>query len=373
MTSKGSLIARVAVYSYELTYVHGEYVMSGNRVITSLQSTVVEVTTRDGATGFGEVCPLGPTYLPGFARGAQAALQQVVPALVGLDVTNMAVINDAMDGVLRGHGYAKSAADIACWDAFGRITGLPLATLLGGRRQASFPLYIAVPLGPPADMAAYVQARRVEGLHRFQLKIGGAPGLDAARAQAVVDVTDDEDVVIADANGGWRMQDAVVAARLLEGMPRLYLEQPCATLEECLIVRQRTNLPMILDEVITDVATLLRAYQAGGMEAINLKVSRVGGLTIARQMRDLADTLGLRVTIEDTWGGDLTTAAISHLAASTRADTLFTCSFMNDWTNEHVAAYQPRSHEGRGSAPSSPGLGVEVDAALLGTPLVTIT
>lgn len=369
--SNGSVIARVAVYSYELTYVHGEYVMSGDRVVTSLQSTVVQVTTRDGVEGYGEVCPLGPTYLPGFAQGAQAALREVIPGMVGLDVTNLAAVNDAMDGLLRGHGYAKSAADIACWDAFGRTAGLPLATLLGGRRQETFPLYIAVPLGPPEQMAAYVQDRRAEGLHRFQLKVGGTPAVDAARAQAVVDVTDDEDVLIADANGAWRLQDGLVAARLLEGLPRLYLEQPCATLEECLLLRQRTDMPMILDEVITDIPTLLRAYSAGGMEAINLKVSKVGGLSKARQIRDLADTLGLRLTIEDTWGGDLTTAAISHLAASTRADTLFTCSFMNDWTNEHVAGYQPRSIGGHGSAPEGPGLGVEVDVSLLGQAVAT--
>jgi L-alanine-DL-glutamate epimerase-like enolase superfamily enzyme len=372
MSLGGSLIARVVVYGYELTYVHGEYVMSGGRVVTSLQSTVVAVTTHDGVTGYGEVCPLGTTYLPGFSEGAQAALRQVVPALIGVDSTNLGAINDAMDAALCGHGYAKSAADIACWDVLGRTAGLPLATLLGGRRQDSFPLYIAVPLGAPEEMADYVRQRRAEGLHRFQLKIGGTPTLDAARTRAVVEVTDDEDIVIADANAGWRLQDGLVAARLLEGMPRVYLEQPCATLEECLLVRQRTDMPMVLDEVITDVPTLMRAYQAGGMEAINIKVSRVGGLTKARLMRDLADNLGLRVTIEDTWGGDLTTAAVSHLAASTSPNTLFTCSFMNDWTGEHVAGYQPRSRDGCGSAPESPGLGVEVDVSRLGEPLFTV-
>ena len=85
-------------------------------------------------------------------------------------------------------------------------------------------------------------------------------------------------------------------------------------------------------------------------------------------MRDLAVSLGLRVTIEDTWGGDIVTTAVSHLAASTPADNLFTVSFMNDWTNEHIAGHQPRSQAGIGSAPSGVGLGVEVDLAMLGAP-----
>jgi L-alanine-DL-glutamate epimerase-like enolase superfamily enzyme len=175
--------------------------------------------------------------------------------------------------------------------------------------------------------------------------------------------------VVADANGGWRLQDAVIAARALEGLDRVLFEQPCPTLEECLVVRERTTLPMVLDEVITDVQALIRAY--GAMEGINLKLGRVGGLTKARLIRDLGTELGLRFTIEDSWGGDVTTAAVSHLAASTKPEQLLMASFMNDWTLDHVAGYAPRSHRGRGAAPTGAGLGIEVDAASLGTPLFT--
>ena len=362
-------IAAVDVFSYRLTYVHGTYVMSGGREITELDSTVVRVTTADGVEGFGEVCPLGPAYLPGHAAGAVAALAEIAPAVVGLDVASSSAVNRAMDRALSGHAYAKSPLDIACWDAFGRTVGLPVAVLLGGILQERFPLYMAVPLGSAEEMTAYVRARRSEGIHRFQLKVGADPYEDAERTRQVLEATGPEDVIVADANGGWRLQDAVVAARLLDGFERVFLEQPCATLEECLIVRERTTLPMVLDEVITDVASLLRAYQAGAMEAINLKISKVGGLTRARQMRDLAHTLGLRLTIEDTWGGDVTTAAISQLAAATAPETLFTVSFMNDWTMEHIAGYRPRSEAGFGSAPTEPGLGVAVDASLLGKPV----
>ena len=370
MSLTGSTIERVAVYSYELTYVHGTYMMSGNRAITTLDSTVVEITTRDGVRGYGEVCPLGPTYLPAFAGGAPAALRQVVPWLTGLDVRDISAVGAVMDSALLGHGYAKSAVDIACWDALGRTCGLPVTSLLGGRRQESFPLYIAVPLGTPQEMVSYVEARAAEGLHNFQLKIGDNPAADARRTAAVVAATGDDDVIVADANGGWRLQEAVMAARLLEDLPRVFLEQPCRSLEECLVVRQRTTLPMVLDEVINDVPSLLRAHQAGAMEAINLKISTVGGLSTAKLIRDLCDTLGLKVTLEDTWGGDLTAAATAHLAASTPPEALFTCSFMNDWTVEHVAGHQQRSRDGYGQAPAGPGLGVEVDPAMLGRPLV---
>jgi L-alanine-DL-glutamate epimerase-like enolase superfamily enzyme len=221
-------------------------------------------------------------------------------------------------------------------------------------------------------MAEYVVARRAEGIHRFQLKVGGDPYADGARVESVLAVTDQADIVIADANGGWTLQEAMVAARLLDPLPRVYLEQPCRSLEECLYVRRHTSLPMILDEVITDVHSLLRAFDAGGMEAINLKISKVGGLTKARLIRDLAEALGVRLTIEDTWGGDLVTAAISHLAGSTRPEALFTVSFMNDWVQEHIAGHQPRSLGGHGFTPDGPGLGVEPDFTYLGEPLFSL-
>jgi len=129
---------------------------------------------------------------------------------------------------------------------------------------------------------------------------------------------------------------------------------------------------MVLDEVITDVPSFLRAAGAGGMEAINLKIAKVGGLTRAKQIRDLAQTLGIRVTVEDMWGGDIVTAAVSHLAGSTRPEMLFTTSFMNDWVREHVAGYAPRSQAGFGVTPDAPGLGIEVDAGALGKPLLSV-
>jgi cis-L-3-hydroxyproline dehydratase len=365
-------ITAVDVFGYELRYRHGTYVMSGGRAIEALPSTVVRIRTDEGVEGFGETCPLGPAYLPAFGEGATAALRELLPALVGLDPRNLAVVNEAMDRGLRGHDYAKSAVDVACWDVLGKATGQSVATLLGGLRQESYPLYIAVPLGPAEAMVEHVRERIAEGIHRFQLKLGADPREDAARVAAVVAATGDDEIVIADANGGYRLQDAVVAARLLEGMPRTFYEQPCASLEECLYVRRLTTLPMILDESITDVHSLLRAWSANAMEAINLKVSKVGGLTKAKRIRDLADELGLRLTIEDTWGGDIVTAAVSHLAGSTSPGALFTVSFMNDWTLEHVAGYQPRSERGIGRTPTGPGLGVEVDLELLGEPLFTV-
>src|SRR3954468_5657839 len=282
-------IAAVEIYGYDVRYAHGEYVMSGGRSVASLPSTLVRVVADTGVAGWGETCPLGATYLEAFAGGARAALRELAPALLGVDPRNLGAVWDRLDGALRGHAYAKAAVDIACWDLLGHALDVPAATLLGGVRSPDFPLYVAIPLGSAESMVEHVRARRAEGIRHFQLKLGADPREDAARVRAVLE--EDLDVVIADANGGWRLQDAVIAARALEGLDRVLFEQPCPTLKECLIVRERTTLPMVLDEVITDVASLIRAY--GAMEGVNLKLGRVGGLTKARMLRDLGQELGI--------------------------------------------------------------------------------
>ena len=364
-------IASVEVYQYQLGYRYGNYVMSGGRVVTTLPSTVVRLIGDDGTDGWAETCPLGSTYLNAHAEGALAALQLLGPAVLGVDPTNLAAIRVAMDAALMGHNYAKSPIDIACWDLFGKAVGRPVVDLLGGRVNHELPMYKAVPLADVAAMVDFVLEQRAGGIHRFQLKVGADPRQDAARCLAVLEATHEGDTILADANGGWRRQDALVAARLMEGADRLYLEQPCPTLAECLLVRQNTNLPMILDEVITDVNALVDAAHAGGMEAITLKLNRVGGLTPAKLMRDTAVALGIRLTIEDSWGGDLMSAAVSHIGASTPAHALFAVSFMNDWTDNHLAGYTPRSVNGIGRAPETPGLGITVDRSVLGAPVLS--
>jgi L-alanine-DL-glutamate epimerase-like enolase superfamily enzyme len=364
-------IIGLEVYEHVLTYAHGSYAMSGGRVASQEASTIVRVRTSEGIDGWGEACPLGGTYLPSFTGGVRAALKELGPAVLGLDPREIGVVGARMAATLMGFEGAKSAIDVACWDILGKAVGLPVSTLLGGVLQADFPLYEAVPLGPPEQMAEYVTMRREAGITCFQVKVGNRPADDVARARAAVEAGGDSRL-ICDANGGWRLTDAVIAVTAMADLP-VYIEQPCRTLQDSGRVRAVTNLPLVADESVLDAASLVAAKEIGHAGSANLKIGRLGGLSAARHMRDLAVRLGMTVTLEDTWGGDIATAAVSHLAATTAADDMLSTSFFNDWTLEHVAPdAHPVSRHGRGSAPTTPGLGVEVDVTLLGKPLFSI-
>jgi len=360
-------ITRVEVFDYRLRYQHGNYVMSGGRAATHQTGTLVRVATSGGVDGWGEITPLGRTYLPTYAGSIRAALQTLSEALLGHDPTNIGRISRVMDTTLMGQGYAKSPLEMACWDIFGKAVGRPLVDLIGGRLNDDFPLYEAVPLGTPEEMASFVRARGAAGISRFQLKVGNDPADDVARVEAARAAAPDGATIVADSNGGWQLWQARRAIRGMEHLDVL-VEQPCRETAECALAHRGSTLPMVLDESVVTVADLIAARDAGAL-AVNLKLSRVGGLARTVQLRDLAQDLGLSVSVEDMWGGDIITAAVSHVAASTSPDHLMNVSFFNDWTDGHVAGYEPRSAMGRGRAPAAPGLGIEVDAAQLGPPI----
>ena len=114
-------------------------------------------------------------------------------------------------------------------------------------------------------------------------------------------------------------------------------------------------------------AFVTRARYSAGAGGINLKPRRVGGLTKARALRDAAQGLRMTFTVDDTWGGALTTAQNAQLAASCSAETLTAATCFADWIEPLVSTVPPRKVPGRGVASSSPGLGVSVDVDMLGS------
>ena len=298
-------------------------------------------------------------------------MREIGPLLLGQDPRQINVINNLMDSALSGHNYIKSPFDIACWDILGQAAGLPIHTLLGGCFVESFPLYRAISQGSSREMADDVVRFRDEGYRRFQLKVGDDPDKDIKRINAVLKVIQQGDILVADANTGWLMHKALRVVNALEGED-LYIEQPCATIEECLAVREHTNLPMVLDEVIKGIDSLMSAYNKRAMDVVNLKISRLGGLTRTKQMRDLCESLGIAMTIEDSWGGDITTAAIAHLVGSTQPEFYFTSTDFNSYNDVHLAEDAPMRKEGKLEVPSGPGLGIHVDEKKLGKPVLTL-
>jgi len=144
------------------------------------------------------------------------------------------------------------------------------------------------------------------------------------------------------------------------------------TYEECLSIRRQTDHPFVLDEVIDGIDVLVRGKADLAMDVVNIKISKFGGLTKARQARDLCVSLGIAMTIEDSWGGDITTAAIAHLAHSTPTEFLFTSTDFNSYVTVSTADGAPQRFVGRMAASSRPGLGITPNMDVLGKPVLVV-
>jgi L-alanine-DL-glutamate epimerase-like enolase superfamily enzyme len=364
-------IRRIFAHRIELPLHEGSYKWSGGKSVSVFDSTIVGVETDSGLTGYGEVCPLGPFYLPAYAEGVRAGLRELGPHLLGFNPLQLQVINHRMDAALKGHPYVKSGIDIACWDLLGKACNLPVCELLGGRFGDAVRLYRAISQEAPEVMAEKVAGYRAQGYSRFQLKVGGDPDTDIERIHAVRALLPPTDRLVADANTGWTQHEAVRVVRAVKNLD-VYIEQPCLNYEECLAVRRLTDHPFVLDENIDGLDMLLRAKADLAMDVVNLKISKLGGLTKTRQVRDLCVSMGIAMTLEDSWGGDITTAAIAHLAHSTPESFRFTSTDFNSYVTVSNASGAPQRNNGWLSAPTTPGLGTTPRFDLLGPPLVDI-
>jgi L-alanine-DL-glutamate epimerase-like enolase superfamily enzyme len=365
-------IVRIFAHQVSLPLVEGCYKWSGGKSVSVFDSTIVGVETDTGIIGYGEVCPLGPFYLPAYADGVRAGLKELAPHLIGYDPRQLSLLNHRMDAALKGHPYVKSGIDIACWDILGKATGLPVCVLMGGRFGESVRLYRAISQESAEEMARKVAGYRAEGYTRFQLKVGGDPDEDIERIHSVRAMLTPRDRLVADANTGWTQHEAVRVVRAVRDVD-VYIEQPCLTYEECLAVRRQTDHPFVLDENVDSLEMLLRAKSDLAMDVVNLKISKLGGLTKTRQVRDLCVSMGIAMTLEDSWGGDITTAAIAHLAHSTPEEFRFTSTDFNSYVTVSTAAGAPLRQAGYMSASTDAGLGIVPRADVIGSRVVDVS
>ncbi len=358
-------ITRITLWHVPLTS-HETYYMADGKTCDTVESVVLRIDTDTGLSGWGEVCPI-PHYLPAYARGVAPAVRELAPVLLGADPIGPEAVMTKLDAHLQGHRYAKSAIDIALWDLTAQAANLPLYALLGGRQMADMPLYHSITCVAPDEMAQMAKQAYATGMRQFQVKLGASGDwqTDVERLTKVREAVGAGPLVYGDWNCG---ASKLMATRVGRAVAHLdvMLEQPCATIEDCTAVGRATGLPMKQDETAHDTASLLKAYKHGCMDAVALKLSKFGGLTPTRRARDLCIHLGAQMCIEDTWGSDVTTAALLHLAASTPASGLMNTCDLSGYVAPRLDPNGPVRANGRIAPPTGVGLGVSPDADALG-------
>ncbi|MEL7013790.1 MAG: mandelate racemase/muconate lactonizing enzyme family protein, partial [Pseudomonadota bacterium] len=228
-------IKAIHLYQLDLPVVDGPYSMARAQVF-SLTTTLVRLTSDTGLEGWGETCPVGPTYAEAHAGGALAALIELGEALIGTPVLPLAV-HRKMDDHLNGHNYAKAALDIAVHDLLGKSTGQRVADLLGGAVTERVPSYYASGVGEPDDIAQLADEKAREGYPRMQIKVGGREvETDIEVIRKVWERVGNRMRLAVDGNRGWTTRDALRVSRECSDIPFI-MEQPCNSVQELRQIR----------------------------------------------------------------------------------------------------------------------------------------
>jgi L-alanine-DL-glutamate epimerase-like enolase superfamily enzyme len=365
-------IDRIRAFRVLQPFVDGPYRMSKGRVADAFDSLIVEIRA-DGVSGWGEMAPLGTFYSAAFAGGAEAGVKEIAPHLIGRDPRALAQIGRLMDTVFKGHPYIKSALDMALNDLAARASGIALVTMLGGREDAWVDLYRVVTHGEPVVMAQNAAHYVGAGYRRLQVKVGGDVGEDIERVRAVAGAVPRGTVLFCDANAGWTVFQARQFADQTRDIDYVF-EQPCMTIDDTLSLRRSCDKPLVLDESVRTLDDLLHIHRTGAADGVTLKISRLGGVSRTRQLRDLAVDLGLMVTVEDTGGAEIDTAAMAHLSLSTPAERRIHAIAFHEWVTVRTARNAPPVENGaRMGLPDGLGLGIDVDPDLLGRPILDLS
>jgi L-alanine-DL-glutamate epimerase-like enolase superfamily enzyme len=366
-------ISELHVFQKNLPVVGGPYSWS-NSVLESVDTTILKIVSDTGLVGWGETAPLGAAYQPQHALGARAAMSEMGKELVGESLMAPLLLRRRMDELLNGHNYAKAAIDIAVMDLRAKYYGLRVCDLLGGAATHKVPAYFATGIGDPDEIARLAVDKVSQGYSRIQIKSGGRDlSIDIAVVHKVWEAVGDRAQIVVDANRAMTASEALRLSLSCSKLP-IVLEQPCNTMEEINSIRSQISHPIYLDENTESPTDVLRAIALGVCDGFGLKITRLGGLNAFATVRDICAMRSMPHTCEDTWGGDITAAAILHAAVTVTPRLLEAVWIPDNYIEEH---YDPINGiqviSGQVELPKGDGLGITPDESQFGSPVFSFS
>jgi L-alanine-DL-glutamate epimerase-like enolase superfamily enzyme len=360
-------ITKISIFHVDLPLEHPYWLSAGRLKFEVLDATLVKIETDEGLTGWGEGTPWGHTYVPAHGPGIRAGIATMTPFILGLDPRRLLDVERAMDLALPGHLYAKSPIDMACWDIAGQAAGLPIADLMGGGSRTPRPIASSVGAKTIADTRSVMERYRQRGYIAHSVKIGGDVAADIASIEDVEANRRPDEIILYDVNRGWTRQQALRVLSATEHL-NIMVEQPGETLDDIAAIAGKHATPVSVDESLMTLQDAARIAQDGVAEIFGIKLNRVGGLTKAARMRDIALAHGIDMFVMATGGSVLADAEALHLAATipdANCHAVWACQDM--LTIDIAGGRGPRNINGHLHLPEAPGLGVHPDEDALGS------
>lgn len=362
-------ITKISVYQKDLPLEFPYWLSGGRLKFEVLDATFVKIETDAGIVGWGEGTPWGHTYVPAHGPGIRAGIETMAQFVMGLDPRRMLDVERAMDLALPGHLYAKSPIDMACWDIAGKAADMTIADLMGGGSRTPRPIASSVGAKTVEETREVMERYRSRGYVAHSVKIGGDVERDIARVRDVESIRKPGEIVLYDVNRGWTRQQALRVMSAVEDLNVMF-EQPGETLDDIAAICGKHASPVSVDESLVTLQDAARIARDGLAEIFGIKLNRVGGLTKAARMRDIALAHGIDMFVMATGGSVLADTEALHLAATIPDHNCHAVWACQDMLTVDVANGKgPRNDNGHLKLPEEPGLGVAPDENILGDPV----
>ena len=329
---------------------------------------IIKIETNEGVTGYGEA-----TAVHFFWGETQGSMKDVAenllsPALIGEDPTNIIALIDRMNSVIVGNPFAKAAVEMALWDIKGKALNTPVYNLLGGSRRTSIPMCHAVSYGSLDEMVKKAEEHIDQGYETLKIYCGKeTPQADLERVRAIRNAVGDNINLYIEINQRWNLKTALSALPVLEELNIQFMEQPLPSSsgKEMKIFRERSPIPIALDESVFSAEDIVMAKEEGLSDIVIIYVLKAGGIYNAKKALDIAETVKM-----DAYMGSFNELGISSIAsahvATTIVDLPYPCYLVGPTLYEEDIIKEPLDiRDGMLHLTDKPGFGITVDEGQL--------
>ncbi|MFE6975115.1 mandelate racemase/muconate lactonizing enzyme family protein [Streptomyces sp. NPDC057682] len=333
-------------------------------------ATLVKVHAEDGSVGVGECYGL-----PSPEVTATVVATVLAPLLTGQDALATTAVwerlykGQAAGGHNRGfYLEALAGIDLALWDLRGKAAGLPAHRLLGGPLRERIDCY-ASPVAlhaDPADSARQALGFTEDGFRALKVKIGRGERTDRAHLTAVREAVGDDVEILTDVNCAYDLDEATRVGGVLRELGISWYEEPLqvddlANLGE---LRRRTGLTVVNGETHFTRFDLRDSLLHRAVDVFMPNVARCGGLTEAIRLAALASAFHVDIAPHGVGSGVSLCAALQLCAATPNLRT-YEYNRLPNPIRERILVHPPEFRDGALTVPQGPGLGAEIDEAVV--------
>ncbi len=346
---------------YKLSKVYG--------TLTHADAVIVKVSTDSKIVGWGEADPKAPFTKDTPASVIESIRDHLAPLLIHQDPTQIAKLEAKLDQEGKGSLMARGAINMALFDILGKVYQAPAHTFLGGCVHDRLPLLGPIGSGSPSEDADAIDDLILSGYRTVMIKMGALPIADEiARMRAAVGRFGDRITLIADANQGWRVDEAIAFIRGVRGCEPDLLEQPIGRdrIEDLKQLRRLASCPISVDESLVTIQEADALMRAEAAQVFSIKVSKNGGLTKSRMIANAAEVRGMSCLMNSMLEFGITQAASLQLGCT--LNNLMDCghAYMSVLRMaDDITDFKDQISDAVVRIPDAPGLGIGVDPAKL--------